>query len=336
MLPTRLFQLISVDEGYLLTASNPDITYTVCVSNSPILTSDESTFFSFRDCFFFHTSFENRPYCHITWEYGSTVVSLQDLPAGNCYNLRDLGGYLNTEGNAVVRYGLIYRCDQPSSMGSEAGSVFQKLGIRSVLDFRGSVEHRMMPDPIIKGVENLWLPVFEENPAAPRKHMELSDIFAMDDNWKSDQITELRASYEAMPFAASAYLPLFQRLLDGTVPILFHCLAGKDRTGIGAMLVLLALGIPFETILEDYLHCSDAFQAYIDYRHGIFEEYLNTDLSLDHFIGFFSVKEENLRAAMNTILEKHGTVERFFLEHYGLGTEELTLMRSRYLLPLVK
>ncbi len=164
--------------------------------------------------------------------------------------------------------------------------------------------------------------------------MELPEIFAKDDAWKAEQIAELQASYKAMPFASDAYRPLFQRLIDGTVPILFHCLAGKDRTGVGAMLVLLALGIPFETILEDYLHCSDAFQAYIDYRHGNFEEFLNTDLSLDHFIGFFFVKEENLRASMRAILERYGTTERFFRECYSLNESDLNLLRSRYLLPI--
>ncbi len=334
MLPSRLFQLVPYDGGFMLTATVPDMPYSVRISDSPIMPSFITDPCIFRGRFFFRTSFNSRPFCHIQWDDGATIVSVQDLAAGNCYNLRDLGGYLNEDGTATVRYGLIFRCDQPLSMGAEAETVFRKLGIRSVLDFRGSVEHSMMPDPEIDGVENLWLPVFEENPAAPRKHMELSDIFAKDDDWKAEQISELHASYRAMPFAADAYRPLFQILSDGNVPILFHCLAGKDRTGIGAMLVLLALGIPFETILEDYLHCSDAFQAYIDYRHGNFEEYLNSDLSLDHFIGFFFVKEENLRTSMQAILDKYGTVERFFLECYDLDSSALKHLRSRYLLPI--
>ena len=117
-------------------------------------------------------------------------------------------------------------------------------------------------------------------------------------------------------------------MLNDEVPTLIHCLAGKDRTGIGAMLILLALGVPEDTILKDYTHRSAAYQAYIDFRQNELHEYLITDVSKKHFGYFFGVLEENLAGSLNKIRQLYATPEIFFKESYDLGPDELPLLRD--------
>jgi len=330
----RLFDLSQKEEVFLLSASDKGKTYSVYLSSSPDQFPEGSDPLHFTGELRFEWKRNDRPFCHVFWEDCSTVVSVQELSAGNCYNLRDLGGYLTSAGDAVVKYGLLYRSDQPDSMGSEAEAVYRKLGLKTVIDFRGSGEHTLWPDPVVPGVDNYWIPVFDENPTAPREHLDLPDIFAKDDDWKQQESDLFRETYLRMPFGSPAYVQMFECLLKNRIPMLIHCLAGKDRTGIGAMLILLALGVPEETILKDYMHRSAAFQAYIDYRKNQFQQHLITDISQRHFSYFFGVLEEHLRASLDRIRKEYGTPENFLHASYHLTQEDLKKLRKDYLLPL--
>ena len=332
----RLFSLTKKHEGFLLSASDKGKPYTVYVSDSPSYT-DRSVSATFTDEIMLSWKCGRRPFCHIFWDSNYSVVSCQEIKAGNNYNLRDLGGYLNASQDAVVKFGLLYRSDQPSSMGEEAAKVYKDLGLKAVLDLRGGYEHRMWPDPELPGVTNYWLPALEENPASPPEHVivqSLSDIFKHDDSWKAEDAVRFSKSYLIMPFDNPAYKKMFSCLMNNEVPVMFHCLAGKDRTGIGAMLILLALGIPEKTILHDYMHRSLEYQNYIDFRANELHEHLTTDISVKHFSYFFGVLKENLEGSLNKIHELYGDAETFLKESYGLGASDLDDLRKRYLLPI--
>ncbi|MBQ8995233.1 MAG: tyrosine-protein phosphatase [Oscillospiraceae bacterium] len=321
-------------QGFLLSAMDKGKPFTVYTSFSPDRYSEGSDPILFQNETIINWNATERLFCHIFWEDGHTVVSVQELSAGDCYNLRDLGGYLTADESATVKYGLLYRSDQPASMGEKAEPVYRDLGLKTVIDFRGSAEHSLWPDPEFPGLRNYWIPVFEENPTTPREHLDLPDIFAKDDEWKQRETDHFHESYLIMPFESPAYKKMFSCLLEGRVPMLIHCLAGKDRTGIGAMLILLALGIPERTIIADYLHRSAAYQAYIDFRRNQFQQHLVTDISLKHFSFFFGVLEENIEGSLNKIHKEYGTVENFFQESYQLSLEDLDHLRKMYLLPL--
>src|SRR3546814_13196926 len=67
------------------------------------------------------------------------------------------------------------------------------------------------------------------------------------------------ALYRMIPVDhAASYRAMFERITDGRVPLLINCSAGKDRTGVGAALILAALGVPRPTLLQDYLERSEA------------------------------------------------------------------------------
>ncbi len=80
----------------------------------------------------------------------------------------------------------------------------------------------------------------------------------------ADGSTFVQAMYERMLFGNKAFKELFRALEAGETPILFHCSAGKDRTGVAAMLILLALGASDETICADYERTNLCRKAEID------------------------------------------------------------------------
>ena len=326
-----------IEKGFLLAASSKGKPFNVYVSDSPDHYDSSTSPIQFTDEILIGRNSEKRPFCHIFWDDCYTVVSVQELKAGNSYNLRDLGGYLNSDGNAAVRFGLLYRSDQPLSMGDDVYTVYRELGLKTVFDFRGSHEHIKWPDPEVEGVTTYWLPALEENPTAPPEHVKttsMPDIFSHNDAWKHDETVRFSESYLIMPFDNPAYKKMFSCLLNSDVPALLHCLAGKDRTGIGAMLILLALGVPEETILEDYTHRSAAYQAYIDFRENELREYLQTDISKKHFGFFFGVLRENLEGSLRKIHEDYESTEDFFYRSYGLTSDDLSRLKELYMLPL--
>ncbi|MBR3354144.1 MAG: tyrosine-protein phosphatase [Oscillospiraceae bacterium] len=332
----RLFTLTENNNGFLLSATDKGKPFVVYLSDSPS-SFDRSSPASFSNEISIDWKNEARLFCHIFWDDNYSVVSNQEIKAGSNYNLRDLGGYLNASKDAVIKFGLLYRSDQPSSMGEDAARVYEDLGLKTVLDFRGIYEHIMWPDPELPGVANYWLPVQEENPSSPPEHVvvqSLADIFKHDDSWKAEDAVRFSQSYLTMPFDNPAYKKMFSCLLNNEVPMMIHCLAGKDRTGIGAMLILLALGIPEETIMEDYMHRSSAYQNYIDFRENELSEHLATDISYKHFSYFFGVLKENLEGSLSKIHKLYGDAETFLKDSYDLDASDLKRLRDTYLLPI--
>jgi protein-tyrosine phosphatase len=170
------------------------------------------------------------------------------LPLQGGRNFRDLGGYRTANGR-TVKWGLLYRSGQMHDLTPADYVTLQKLGIRTVCDFRDTRERTTEP--------TLW-------PAGQRPKV-LSDHYALDmsslrlpgdpSTWTQRQVvTAMTATYpKLLEQFNGQYRRMFAELLTGDVPLAFHCTAGKDRTGVAAALLLTALGVPRATIVDDYL-----------------------------------------------------------------------------------
>jgi len=169
------------------------------------------------------------------------------LPLAGAFNLRDFGGYATADGR-TVRRGMLYRSGTMALLTDEDSAHLRALGIRSICDFRRGNERRLEP--------TVW-------------HGDDVDYYCRDYSGSSGILSEMlkrgTATAEDMRQAmvhlyrtihvdhAEAYRAMFERLADRRVPMLINCSAGKDRTGTGAALILAALGVPRNTIVEDYL-----------------------------------------------------------------------------------
>ncbi|MFC3124213.1 tyrosine-protein phosphatase [Pseudoroseomonas globiformis] len=166
-----------------------------------------------------------------------------------CSNLRDLGGYLAADGRRVRR-GQVFRASSLAALTAADHGVLAELGLRTVVDLRGDAERERSPS-CLPGppLQVVTLPV------EPTVGGSLRNLLERGDATGEDVLSLLRRAYQAY---ATEKLPRFRALLELIAeadrrPLLFHCTAGKDRTGFAAALLLTALGVPRDTILADYL-----------------------------------------------------------------------------------
>ena len=217
-------------------------------------------------------------------------------------NLRDLGGYRTGDGR-VVRRGLVFRSAALAGMTVDDEADIARLGLCTICDFRGIAESERAPT-VLRGPELVHLPI------EPTVGAGLRDILATKDFTGESLFAVLEQAYVAYGLSSMAqYRAVFDLILDGRTPLLFHCAAGKDRTGFAAALLLTALGVPWDTVTADYeatnrLWRRDTVPA-SDLPPEVREQLLQADPTL-------------LTAAFEAARQRYGTFDAYLQEALGL------------------
>lgn len=179
------------------------------------------------------------------------MITTQDLPYAvpleGASNLRDLGGWPAADGRRIRR-GLIYRSASLAMLTEADQARVAALNIRTVCDLRGVRESELRPSRLPPSAERVHLPI------EPTVGASLRDLLLREEATGEDVVSLLRRAYlDYLARFIGVYRQVFALLLEqDRPPLLFHCSAGKDRTGVGAALVLTALGATRETVLADY------------------------------------------------------------------------------------
>ena len=235
-------------------------------------------------------------------------------------NIRDLGGLAAKDGRHV-KSGLLFRSSALAFFDEEELEPVRNLGIRTILDFRALKGIQKDPDPQLEGaVDDLNSPG------------ELASLI-FDEDQAGNAIDVLVSSYTAsLAFSNESYKFMFDCLLAGEAPMLFHCSNGKDRTGVAAMLILLALGIPEEIVKEDYMQSNLNRQPEID---ELMERFKLLTGRLGNARSFFTmvggVLPQSADMLLSEILERYGTFENYMEKEYGFDREILKKFRDMYL-----
>ena len=178
-------------------------------------------------------------------------------------NFRDFGGY-ETQNGTNLKRGLLYRSGDLSKATDADLERIASLGIKTVCDLRSEGERKKEPDriPVAEPFTFFNIPM---RPIVEYHGRSLRRLFSL--MFGSERRMDYEAeSYQAYREYATGYLPqlkaLFQRISDPeTLPLLIHCSAGKDRTGVVASLIQLVLGAPQETVMDDYLKTNGNLEA---------------------------------------------------------------------------
>jgi len=184
----------------------------------------------------------------------SYVRKTRLLPFQRVSNFRELGGYLCRDGR-TVRWGKLFRSGHLAQASIADRRRMSRLGIRTLIDFRSDQEITQEPDrlPEKAKIAVVALPIQQQGmpPLAEeiRQMIETRSLDGQDpDKTMIEMYRLLAVEYQAV------YREFFQVLLSSKgEPVLWHCSAGKDRAGFAAALLLKLLGVPWQTILEDYL-----------------------------------------------------------------------------------
>lgn len=164
-------------------------------------------------------------------------------------NVRDLGG-LPAAGGRQTRRGVVYRADTLAHLSDADVARLATLGLRTVVDLRTAQERARAPDRLPAASIALHTPGF-----LPRGNLEMIAAVNSGAFTAADALAAMRAQYRLLALEhLDVYREVLDRLCDddGT-PLLFHCASGKDRTGVTAAIVLLAIGVPPDLVREDYV-----------------------------------------------------------------------------------
>jgi protein-tyrosine phosphatase len=170
------------------------------------------------------------------------TTDTRHVTLAGCFNFRDLGGY-ETEDGRVLRWKRLYRADGLTRLSAQDCAILTELGLATVIDLRTNdeVDQRgKFPVEVVE-VEYHHLPLSDSIPGTE----EIRD-------WGEPQFVSARYRQLLTEGAGSIARAIRLLALPGSLPAVFHCSAGKDRTGVLAAVVLGCLGVPDPVIIDDY------------------------------------------------------------------------------------
>lgn len=238
------------------------------------------------------------------------------VPLEAVHNFRDLGGYPAGPG-ARVRTGAIYRADGLHRLTEGDLRVVASLGIGTVVDLRthGELqEHGTFPRDRFP-VDFHHVPIID----ATWQHMDLPE-FDDDADFLHHAYTEMLAD------GRDKFRAAFEIVAGAGGPAVYHCAAGKDRTGLLSMMILGVLGVPRESIVEDFALTGAALarlRAWLAATHPEAIERMNA-----HPSHFFSSNPRAMERLLDDIEESHGGVAGLVSE-IGVRRQTVDALRAR-------
>lgn len=243
-------------------------------------------------------------------------VSRRHLPLSGASNFRDLGGYVGQEGRPV-KWRIIFRSDHLANLSAEDLQQIQSIGIKRSFDFRGVQESQAQAYdwPDIQRHSLSIEPTVVQRLQA--QHLTGKPLTA------ADALDAMQTTYrDFVRVDSGRFAQLFEHLLDQPEPLLFHCTAGKDRTGLAAALVLYALGVSEADIWRDYLLTNQLYK-----RNSIGA----TSLAPDVLKIVWEVQESFLQASLEEIHARYGSVQNYLNQELNLTPAALLRLQSLYL-----
>ena len=240
------------------------------------------------------------------------------IPFEGVYNFRDMGGYKTVDGR-IVKHGLFFRSAELSRITEQDLELFKSLGIKYIFDYRDEHEAMRKPDPIIENVVLERVPVNQDKQEAPVHSIE---ELVKSGYFKQDKRELLLEFYPKMAFSNPSYHRLMTIIQNQNhLGLVHHCAAGKDRTGIGAALIFLALGVPKDTIMEDYLITNETLKSINEKIMNRIAPFVTME-ELKRFEGIMVAKEEYLEAVFHKIDDTYGNTDIFLQEEYDFTNEK--------------
>jgi protein-tyrosine phosphatase len=240
-------------------------------------------------------------------------------------NLRDLGGY-EAAGGRLVRYGCLFRSDELHALTDADLEAVGKLGIRVVFDLRNVDERDARPNRLPPGVEVLE----RESPSSGGETRTTAQQI-MEGVLPTPDDEEFAGVYvRLLDVLAPELRVIVERAADArNRPLLFHCAAGKDRTGITAAVLLGLLGVSDDVILDDFELTSHYFTPRkLESLAPTMAEYGITDERLRPLL---EARRPVLAAMIEHVRDQWGGFDEYVQQHAGVGTDVVTRLRNELL-----
>lgn len=252
------------------------------------------------------------------------------LPIEGSENIRELGGYPTIDGR-TTKWQKVLRGAVLAGLTDSDKELLENYGLKTIVDFRSVQEQESQPDDTLKGVKYFSLPVFEATEASPQAMIE--GMLKEHGDAKSIMKT-LYASFVTDPHSVEIYGKFFELLLkndEDDQVLLFHCTAGKDRTGFGTALFLAALGVSKEVIMQDYLLTNQNLEKQKAQMKKMMQGKNVPESLVKNGDAFFEADPSYLEAAFAAIEQHYGDVGNFLVESMGFDGLAQEDLRELYL-----
>jgi protein-tyrosine phosphatase len=259
--------------------------------------------------------FELRPRHGASLTLADRSLHLKSAP-----NFRDVGGYRTADGR-WVRMGVAWRSDQLDRLSDADLAVLARLAPEVVVDLRTDAERRHGADRLPPGAHGLVEDVMADSPPDTRRLMAAGSPEA-----SADFLVDANRRFVAAASARRAYSGLLDRLANTPGHVVYHCTAGKDRTGWASAVLLTALGVPRETVIADYL----ASNAYLVEKNRAALAGLPPEraAALDPLM---TVRRAYIEAAFAEVDRQYGSFDRYLKDALGIDEAALARLKARFL-----
>lgn len=246
-------------------------------------------------------------------------------------NLRDVGGWTTADGR-TLRRGVAFRSAELRAPAIADDPAIAALGVGTVVDLRTEVERAALPDVLPAGARGVHADVLALDPQAPafdlgellRRPQEAGEVLAALD--PAGRMRETYVDLVVGDAARTGYATLLRELLDDTTaPVLYHCTAGKDRTGWATTVLLLAVGVDEADARTEYLAVNPAVRAMYA---PLLQQFAAVGGDPRLLVPLLEVREEYLDAALGAVREHFGSVDGYLRDGLGLGADEVGALHA--------
>ena len=258
------------------------------------------------------------------------IVGLETLN-----NARDIGGYYTADGQYQVKKGLLFRTAKLYDASEADIALLQSLGVKKVIDLRMSFERLTKPDKQIPGAQNIvistqTIPNILVITGEDWNAMLQAIKTGVMDTYMANMYRQLISD----PVAIRGTQKFFKEVLTSNgEPILWHCTSGKDRTGIEALLLLAALGVPEEVLVAEHMNTNYFMEAKAQANYDKAYKYTHSKWIASEFYKYEGVQPGWLQIALN-VIHRSGTIEDYLRDVIGLTDSDFQQLRDMYLEPV--
>ncbi len=266
----------------------------------------------------------------ITPNNDTLIVAERKLIINDLSNFRDLGG-IKTQDHRYVVWGEFYRSDELNKLLTDEFSYLNYLGIRKVYDLRSEFEIAHAKDNLPPYIDYEHFPIFADNNSGLVQG--LAEKLQTGSLTKEDAEDLLLKTYESF---VRDYSPKFDTLLHQILvqdefPSVFHCTAGKDRTGFTAAMILAILNVDRQTILDEYemtnFYTEKSLTALA--QNKTLMGY-GKNIPSDVITAIMSVKRRYLQAAFDVIDNEYGGIDNYITNQLGFSPDERIALIQKY------
>ena len=243
-------------------------------------------------------------------------IPTRSLRLTGASNFRDLGGYAGHAGR-MMKWRRLFRSDHLAALTQDDMAELAGHGLGRVCDFRGEAERA----PLLCAMPGLSVHFL---PIEPTVVQGMNDLINAGHRLTAqDTVRLMEHTYRAFVHDnAAAYGEFFRLLLENDSPLVFHCTAGKDRTGFGAALILLSLGVPREVVMQDYLLTNEFYRMPDTAASSLPPEVLQV---------LWRVQKEFLEAALHAVDTDYGGIQPYMEKTLGVGPAQQARLAHLYL-----